>query len=128
MDLHILPKVRDGLSYLYAEHCKIDQEAKAIALHDATGKTPVPCAALSLLMLGPGTSITHAAIRALADSGCLVAWVGEEGSASTPRDWARRARRGACCGRPGSAPTPGCGWRWSVGCTGSASRSRCRPD
>lgn len=79
MDLHILPKVRDGLSYLYAEHCKIDQEAKAIALHDATGKTPVPCAALSLLMLGPGTSITHAAIRALADSGCLVAWVGEEG-------------------------------------------------
>ena len=78
-DLHLLPKVRDSWSYLYVERCKIDQEAKAIAVHDAKGKTSVPCATLTLLMLGPGTSITHAAIRALADNGCLVAWTGEEG-------------------------------------------------
>lgn len=78
-DLHLLPKVRDSLSYLYVEHCKVDQEAKAIALHDAKGKVPVPCASLTLLMLGPGTSVTHAAIRALADNGCLVLWTGEEG-------------------------------------------------
>jgi CRISPR-associated protein Cas1 len=78
-DLHLLPKVRDSWSYLYVEHAKIDQEEKAIALVDVGGKTPVPCAALTLLMLGPGTSITHAAIRALADNGCLVAWTGEEG-------------------------------------------------
>ncbi|MCA9878631.1 MAG: type I-E CRISPR-associated endonuclease Cas1 [Thermomicrobiales bacterium] len=79
MDLRTLPKVRDSLSYLYVEHCRIEQEAKAIALHDVDGKTPVPCAALLLLMLGPGTSISHAAVRVLAESGCLVAWVGEEG-------------------------------------------------
>lgn len=79
MDLHILPKVRDSQSYLYVEHCRIDQEAKAIALHDVNGTTPVPCASLLLLMVGPGTSITHAAVRTLAESGCLVAWVGEEG-------------------------------------------------
>ena len=30
-------------------------------------------------MLGPGVSITHAAISVLADHGCLVAWCGEEG-------------------------------------------------
>jgi CRISPR-associated protein Cas1 len=30
-------------------------------------------------MLGPGTNITHAAVRALADSGCLVIWGGEAG-------------------------------------------------
>ena len=29
-------------------------------------------------MLGPGTSITHAAIRALADNGCTVLWCGED--------------------------------------------------
>lgn len=79
MDLRILPKVRDSLSYLYVEHCRVEQEAKAIALHDIDGKTSVPCASLLLLMLGPGTSISHAAVRVLADSGCLVAWVGEEG-------------------------------------------------
>jgi len=78
-DLHELPKLRDSLSYLYVEHCKIDQENKSIAIHDAEGKVPVPCASLCLLMLGPGTSITHAAIRALAENGCMVMWCGEQG-------------------------------------------------
>lgn len=78
-DLHILPRFRDGWSYLYVEHCKIEQEAKSIALFDASGKVPVPCATLCLLLMGPGTSITHAAISALADNGCLVCWCGEEG-------------------------------------------------
>jgi CRISP-associated protein Cas1 len=78
-NLRVLPKVRDSLSYLYVEHCRIDQEAKAIAIHDQQGKFPVPCSSLSLLMLGPGSTITHAAVRTLADNGCLVAWTGEEG-------------------------------------------------
>jgi CRISPR-associated protein Cas1 len=78
-DLHFLPRVRDSLTYLYCEHSRVDQEDKAIALHDAQGKTPVPCASLSALILGPGTTITHAAIRTLADSGCLVLWAGENG-------------------------------------------------
>lgn len=78
-DLHVLPKVRDSWSYLYIDHARIEQEAKAIAVHDAEGKTPVPCASLMALMLGPGTTITHAAIQALAESGCLVVWTGEEG-------------------------------------------------
>ncbi len=78
-DLHILPKVRDSWSYLYVEHAKIDQDEKAIALFDEHGRTPVPCAMLTLLMLGPGTSISHAAIKTLAEHGTLVAWCGEEG-------------------------------------------------
>jgi len=78
-DLHVLPKFSDRWSYLYVEHCRIDQEAKAIAIHDENGKVPVPCANLALLMLGPGVSITHAAISVLVDHGCLVAWCGEEG-------------------------------------------------
>ena len=78
-DLHLLPKVRDSSSFLYVEHCRIDQEEKAIAVHDANGKVPVPCASLLLLMLGPGTSITHAAVRSLSDNGCTILWTGEEG-------------------------------------------------
>lgn len=79
VDYHLLPKVRDSWSSLYAEHCRIDQEAKAIALHDASGTVPVPCASLTTLMLGPGTTISHAAIRTLAENGCLVVWTGEAG-------------------------------------------------
>jgi CRISPR-associated protein Cas1 len=83
-DLRELPKVRDSLSFLYVEHARIDQHAKAIALHkvDQDGnhvEIPVPVASLQLLMLGPGVSVTHAAIRALADNSCLVLWCGEEG-------------------------------------------------
>ena len=81
-DLHELPKIRDALGYLYVEHAWIDQDAKSIALHRKTEtgneKVPIPAAALAVLMLGPGTSITHAAIRALSDNNCLVVWCGEE--------------------------------------------------
>lgn len=78
-DLHVLPKFRDGLSFLYAEHCRVDREDRAIAIHDERGKVPVPCASLALLLLGPGVTITHAAVMTLADCGCLVAWTGEQG-------------------------------------------------
>lgn len=78
-DLHVLPRVRDSWSYLYVEHCRVDQQDKAIAVHDAQGKVPVPCASLSLQLLGPGTTITHAAVHTLAECGCLVGWVGEHG-------------------------------------------------
>jgi len=78
-DLHELPKLRDSLSYLYVERVRIQQKYKAVELLDEEGRTMVPAAALSVLMLGPGTVITHAAIKALADNGCLVVWCGEEG-------------------------------------------------
>jgi len=82
-DLRQLPKVRDALTYLYVEHARIDQHQRSIAIHriddDGYRETPVPAASLCLLMLGPGTAITHAAIRALADNNCLVCWCGEQG-------------------------------------------------
>ena len=77
-DLHALPKIRDSWSYLYVEHCRVDQEHLGIAIHDKEGKVAVPCATLSCLMLGPGTSVTHAAVKNLADCGCLLIWSGEE--------------------------------------------------
>src|SRR4051812_17297175 len=77
-DLHALPKVRDSLSSLYVEHVRIDRHEKSIAMHDKEGMTPIPAATLCVLMLGPGTSISHAAITALADNNCLVVWCGEE--------------------------------------------------
>jgi CRISPR-associated protein Cas1 len=78
-DLHILPKIRDSWGYLYVDHARIEQEAKAIAIYDQEGKTPVPCASLMVLMLGPGTNISHAAVKTLAENGCLVFWTGEQG-------------------------------------------------
>lgn len=77
-DLHELPKLRDSLTYLYLEHARIEQKYKAVELVDEDGRTMIPAAALTVLMLGPGTSITHAAVKALADNGCLIVWCGED--------------------------------------------------
>ena len=77
-DLHQLPKLSDSLSYLYAEHCIVEKKQQAIELFDKDGATLVPAAALTVLLLGPGTRITHAAVKTLADNGCTIVWVGED--------------------------------------------------
>lgn len=79
-DLRELPKVRDSLSFVYFEHARIEQDGKALTVLDESGSTHVPAAGLTVVMLGPGTTLTHAAMKVLADSGCTVLWVGEEGT------------------------------------------------
>jgi len=79
-DYHDLPRLRDSLSYLYLEHGKVERSQNAVEFFDkANGRTMVPASALTVLMLGPGTSITHEAVKTLADNGCLILWCGEEG-------------------------------------------------
>lgn len=77
-DFHELPKLRDSLSYLYIEHAIIDRKHNAIEYIQKDGRVMVPVAALCVLMLGPGTSISHAAMRVLAGNGCTVLWTGED--------------------------------------------------
>ena len=40
---------------------------------------PIPIDQLAVVMLGPGTTITHAAVKALAQNNSLLAWTGEQG-------------------------------------------------
>lgn len=74
-----LTRFQDRLSYLYLEKGHIEQEAKSIAYVTEKQRIPIPAADLALLMLGPGTTVTHKAICNLADCNCTVVWVGEEG-------------------------------------------------
>lgn len=76
-DLHELPKLRDSLSYLYVEHAILNQKQKAIEYVQKDGRVMIPVSALSVLMLGPGTSITHAAVKTLTENGCTVLWTGQ---------------------------------------------------
>jgi CRISPR-associated protein Cas1 len=77
-DLHELPKLSDSISYLYVEHCILEQKAQAVEKIDKEGRTMIPAANLTVLMLGPGTSISHAAVKSLAQNGCGIVWVGED--------------------------------------------------
>jgi CRISPR-associated protein Cas1 len=76
--LQVVPRFDDSLTYLYTEHSRVDRSEGSLALWDERGKLEVPVAALRVLMLGPGSSLTHAAVQVLADCNCLVIWCGEE--------------------------------------------------
>jgi CRISPR-associated protein Cas1 len=39
----------------------------------------IPVAAISVLLLGPGTSLTHRAVELIGDAGVSIVWVGEHG-------------------------------------------------
>ncbi len=78
-DLQELARFEDRLTYLYVEKGHIEQHQQSVAYVTENGTVPIPAADLALLMLGPGTTITHAAIHNLAECNCLVAWCGEEG-------------------------------------------------
>jgi CRISPR-associated protein Cas1 len=80
VSLHDLPRFTDKLSYLYVDHAVIEQEAAAISIsRDDGSSVAVPIAALAVLLLGPGTTLTHAAVKSLADNNCQIVWVGEHG-------------------------------------------------
>ncbi len=77
-NLRALSKFRDSLSFIYLEHAVIEREDRSVAAFTAEGRVGIPAASLGVVLLGPGTRITHAAIGALADCGCSVVWVGED--------------------------------------------------
>lgn len=75
--LRELPKIRDSLSYAYIEHARLEKEDAAVVAYEKAGGTHLPCAALAAIFLGPGTSVTHAAMKVMTEAGCSVIWVGE---------------------------------------------------
>ncbi|MEA3327045.1 MAG: type I-E CRISPR-associated endonuclease Cas1e [Chloroflexota bacterium] len=79
-NLHELPKLRDSLSYLYIEHAVIERRDNALLVLQETGRTPVPVANLCVLLLGPGTSMTHAAVSVCGGNGCSIVWCGQDGT------------------------------------------------
>ncbi|MBM7000855.1 type I-E CRISPR-associated endonuclease Cas1 [bacterium] len=78
-DLHALPTIRERMTYLYVERCLVSRSDGAVTFTDSRGTAFVPAAALSVLMLGPGTNVSHRAIELIGDAGATAIWVGERG-------------------------------------------------
>jgi CRISPR-associated protein Cas1 len=64
---------------LYVERCHLDRDENAVVLVNKERTVRVPAAMLAVILLGPGTRVTHAAVALLAESGTSVCWVGEHG-------------------------------------------------
>lgn len=78
-DLQALPQVKDRMTFLYLEHCTLGRQDGAITVTDDKGIVHIPAAAISVLLLGPGTRVTHRAMELMGDSGVGAVWVGEHG-------------------------------------------------
>ena len=77
--IQALPRIQDRMTFIYLERCKISRENGAITVTDQEGVTSIPAAAISVLLLGPGTDVTHRAMELIGDAGVTVIWVGEHG-------------------------------------------------
>lgn len=77
--LQELPRLTDRITFIYVEHCQLNREDSAIVVRDEHGSVRIPAAIISVLLLGPGTQITHRAIELIGDAGVTVIWIGEHG-------------------------------------------------
>lgn len=74
-----LPQVKDKYPFIYLERGRLEIDDSSIKWIDSTNNVvPLPVATLNALLLGPGTTITHDAVRTAAAANCAVCWVGED--------------------------------------------------
>ena len=74
-----LPQVKDKYPFLYLERGRLEIDDSSTKWIDCDGNVVrLPIATLNCLLLGPGTSVTHEAIKVLAAANCNVCWVGED--------------------------------------------------
>ena len=78
-DLTELPRIGDRVSFIYLEHAKIHRQDSAITVSDSRGTVRIPVAMIGVLLLGPGTDISHRAVELIGDTGTGMIWVGERG-------------------------------------------------
>ncbi|WP_411355342.1 type I-E CRISPR-associated endonuclease Cas1e [Peptoniphilus harei] len=78
-ELTELPRIEDRVSFIYVEHAKINRQDGALTVMDSKGLVRIPAAIIGILLLGPGTDISHRAVELLGDTGTSIIWVGERG-------------------------------------------------
>ncbi len=77
--LETLAMARDRWTPIYLERGRLEVDDSSVKWIGADGLLcRLPVATISAVLLGPGTTVTHAAMKACADSNTPVCWIGEE--------------------------------------------------
>lgn len=75
----VLPRIIDRYPFIYLEHGRLEVDDSSIKWIDAQGACiRLPVATLNCLLLGPGTAVTHEAIKVASAANCHICWVGED--------------------------------------------------
>jgi len=74
-----LPQIKDKYPFLYLERGRLEIDDSSVKWIDSEGQViRLPVATVNTLLLGPGTTVTHDAIKTLVAANCNVCWVGED--------------------------------------------------
>ena len=74
-----LPQVKDKYPFIYLEKGRLEIDDSSIKWIDAEGNVvPLPVAMLNTILLGPGSTVTHEAIKTATAANCSISWVGED--------------------------------------------------
>lgn len=77
--LETLAPAKDRWTPIYLEHGRLEVDDSSVKWIGADGTMcRIPVATVSALILGPGTTLTHAAVKACADSNTPVCWAGAD--------------------------------------------------
>ena len=77
--LETLAPAKDRWTPLYLEHGRLEVDDSSVKWIGGDGLLcRIPVATVSALILGPGTTVTHAAIKACAESNTPMCWTGQE--------------------------------------------------
>ncbi len=77
--LETLVAAKDRWTPLYLEHGRLEVDDSSVKWISADGLLcRIPVATVSALILGPGTTITHAAVKACSESNTPLCWTGED--------------------------------------------------
>ncbi|HEU0198317.1 MAG TPA: type I-E CRISPR-associated endonuclease Cas1e [Nevskiaceae bacterium] len=71
--------LRSRATFVALDHGTLRAAGYSLVLDRETGDVIVPVGSTTVLMLEPGVSVTHAAVKLCADQGTLLIWVGEAG-------------------------------------------------
>ena len=78
--LETLAMAKDRWTPIYLEHGRLEIDDASVKWIGGDGTLArIPVATVSALILGPGTTITHAAVKACADCNTPVFWMGHDG-------------------------------------------------
>lgn len=74
-----LPQVKDKYPFLYLERGRLEVDDSSVKWIDCDcNVVRLPIATINALLLGPGTTVTHEAVKVMAAANCSVCWVGED--------------------------------------------------
>lgn len=74
-----LPQVKDKYPFVYLERGRLEIDASSVKWIDSEANyVPIPVATLNTILLGPGSTVTHDAVKTATAANCSICWVGED--------------------------------------------------